>query len=893
MKKGNIFCIIIFSILIGISIPSSVEAYGSIIVQGDNYSILYNSDFGCYELDYYGESGDELLFCMAYMKLFYNSNNTYIININNNISVKNCIVLDDGNYYIYGNGHIFYNNCQTYIFVALDDILKVRGNACVNIFDLKFDGRGLCYSAISNLPGALIDLDSGSPNLMMKRCVICNAKNNTIFDNSEPLGGGTGINAYYGNLYLDECSFSNLSGASLYEGGVDNMCGQCNITLLNSSSINVSSIYTSGNNKCSCHRVDIIGGNYKCGNSGGEGSEYITYALGLDIDDGKNTNINVNLFGTTIESVFGYAIHNNGNLEINNNTLIHNAIVGIENEGIINIYDLCICDNLGFGIINNGIINHFGGEIINNHGITPEGYDGGVEQNGLYTCGSNALIYNNSLYLKGDNVVNLTDKCNEDISYNNNGNKYNILITMDLDKRYVGKEVCVSDNISFIDRNEDLIKLSFNNPKYNDDMSEFTGVLNSAILRNSTRFNSDEVGLFLSARYKLNYLSGVELKDNKIEFSKEYDEFYWKEGFELDFNDISYSISDISIDVSKSIKIIGFTIDGIMYYSNNKFAVDSCTWNSNKEALAIWDVIYDIRFDANGGCFDTNGNKKYDESDLTEIIYDNLSGEFTIPSMDCIKETSKSTRINMNTNKDEEAIYKYSIQGYNSNLDGKYKGIDDNTYINGEIIEGSGTIQYIIDSINDENAISKDGKVVKTYYCIWDEYPMIDCNNIIIPIDRLNSFNKEELLILSKVKISDYEDGFLDVKEMFLDSTNNTLEQSDVFYNGEGNVLDKSTGNDCSRIRFDIENFDIDEIKNLEVGEEISINIIALDGANNISKKACNITIASNDSIDKRFIIRYIDKDNFLKDDENSGSLMKNSKWYKNDILNEEIRMAL
>ncbi len=158
----------------------------------------------------------------------------------------------------------------------------------------------------------------------------------------------------------------------------------------------------------------------------------------------------------------------------------------------------------------------------------------------------------------------------------------------------------------------------------------------------------------------------------------------------------------------------------------------------------------------------------------------------------------------------------------------------------------------------EENTISGTTRVADMY-AVWDEYPVITSGILTIPKEKLEGITEDKLIDLLNVDVNDREDG--------------------NFKNGNVEVK--------------IEAFNEEEFANLKVGDNISFNVIAKDSAGNVTKSLITFSVSSLYNTDMRSVIRYIDSDNYYKDSEEKGALMKNSKWYVDEKCASLIQSAL
>ncbi len=843
------FCALILS-FIGISPidtgPGEVEASDSY------YNIHFNPTFGMYQADFYGTSKEKLDSCI--LDLYVNYGKGGIINLNNDILVTSHIDISDGHFAFWGNNHSLIYSGPTYISLAKDDLLKIRGNADVLFQEVTFDGKGLCYNS-SDLPGSLLGLVSGNPTLTLNSCNVCNSKNYNAYDKNKPLGGGTGINAWYGVLNCSNTTFYNISGACIYEseGGNSSRNGRCNVTLNDCYSYDVSSLFTSGESVGCSHSLTINGGEYKCGGS----SDYVTYCVAIDLGNSYADDIRAEIKDANILCDNGTAIINKGDMSIRNsdisanyllgtvinrNTMriegskIHDSGTGIYNGSSLEIKSGSIYNNLGFGIYNDGDVVQSGGNIHTNGGDTPEGKIGGVYQNGTYCIKAKGKIGSDNSVLLTKNHIFDVDSGYMGIDTKPTLKNYSpIVITLELKERFVGRKLVnvINSSEKTFDKYTSLFMLGFSNLKYNNDRTKFNGVKNSASIRpGSSIYNCESQSLYLSGRYYLFYDSSFDgYNKTSVKYNRAYDEFYWLENANIDFSTLKYDVISSKESVANSFVLKAFVIDKKFYSITNMHFTDREKWGSNRTCKGVFGVRFNMNFDGNGG-------KTLDNN--TCIAKYNIDSSFSFPEYVFMHDKVYSTRNNFIDNQNVQCELNYSQQGWNIRRDATYKDVDTikcNTRITSITNNMTG---YLLSLLEENKAIIKEGLVTVEYFAVWDEYPAIDNIDIAIPIEEIDKVDEDYIISKSKTISRDRED------------------ESDVILGIEG--------------------FDKKELKRLSISEGITFNMSSTDRVGNVSYKPIIVRISSDKPINRRTVIRYFDMDN-IDSIEEEGGLMENSKW--------------
>lgn len=854
MRRFRMFLVAFFCVFVLVFIGASPQSFTQSEVRADNsgYNISYNPYYGMYQADFYGSSRDMLCFCI--IDLYCNYGGGGIINLHDDILVTSHIDIVDGHFLVLGNGHSLIYSGPTYILVAQDNIFKVSGNADVSFQGVTFNGQGLCYSSIG-VPGSILELLSGNPKLTLNECTICNSRNFTAFDRTKPLGGGTGINAWYGTLICNNTTFYNISGAAIYEseGGNPYHNGRCNVTLNNCSSHDVSSLFSSGDSVGCSHSLIINGGNYKCGGS----SDYITYCVGIDLGNVLTDNICASINNAYISCDGGIGINNRGTMSINNSdisadyifsvvnnfnnmtigdTKIHDSGVGLYNNATLNFVSGSIYNNSGFGIVNDGNIIQSGGNIHSNSGDTLEGKIGGIYQNGSYYIKDKARIgSNNSVFLVGQHVLDIDYKYMDMDSKSTLSNYSPIVITLDLGERYVGRKLInVVNSNGTVDKYTSLVIPAFTELKFNNNKTIFNGVKNSASIRAGNNiYNCDNQSLYLSGRYYLYYDNSFDgYNRTKVNYSRAYDEFFWMENVDIDFSTNSYDVLCDGINVTNSFVLKSFVMDNELYQVKNTHFTDREKWVNNRTCKGVFDVRFNMLFDGNGG------NTKEGMADVIEYNIDNT---FSFPEYIFIRDKEKANRHSLINEEDVECEYEYSQQGWNMRRDGTYSDLDtikantDISAINNNLTD------YLLDALEKDSAILKEGFATIEYFSVWDEYPIIDNIDIAIPVEYVDSIDEAYIINKAKVESRDREDN--------------------------ENVI------------IGIEDFEKSELERLEIGESLTLNVTSKDMVGNVTTMPLTIRVSSDKPIKRRTVLRYVDLDN-IHSKEADGGLMENSKWF-------------
>lgn len=818
-----------------------------------HYSISFNPVFGMYQAEFYGTSKDMLDACI--IDLYRNYGKGGIISLNDDILVTSHIDISDGHFAFWGNNHSLIYSGPSYISLAEDDLLKVSGKADVSFHDVTFNGQGLCYAS-SGLPGALIDIESGNPTLTLNKCKVCNSKNMKAFDDSKPLGGGTGINAWYGTLNCDNTTFYNISGACIYESDTGKLKGngRCNVTLNNCTSYDVSGLFASGEAVGCSHTFTINGGDYKCGGS----SEYVTYCLAIDVGNATSDSINAYINNANIYCDEGMAIDNKGNMTITNSDIsayfifdtvvnsgtmvidgakIHDSGSGIYNRAHLEIKAGSINNNWGFGIVNNGEVIQSGGNIHSNGGDTPEGKIGGIFQNGTYRIENKAKISsNNSIFLVGKKVFDVDYRYMGLDTKSSLKNYTPMVLTLESNERYIGRKLVnvIDCPDKTYDKYTSLFLLGFTNLKYNNNKTGFNGVKNSASIRAGKNiYKCDEQSLYLSGRYYLYYDKSFEgYSKTTVNYNRAYDEFYWLENQSIDFSTINYDVVSSGKPVTNSFVLESFVIDNKSYPITNTYFTDRERWGNNRTCKGVFYVRFNMNFDGNGG--KTIDNKR----SITEY---NINSSFVFPEYYFLHDKVQSSRRNLLDNQDTAGEFEYSQQGWNTRRDGTFKDLD-------TIKKGTGISNitnnltvYLLSLLEDNKAIIKDGFATIKYFAVWDEYPVIDNIDITIPIEDVDKADLRYIIDKSKAVSKDREDG--------------------------NNVL------------IGIDGYNKEELKKLDVNEGITFNMSSQDKVGNVSYNPISIKISSSKPLKRRTLIRYFDMDN-ISSIEEDGGLMDNSKWF-------------
>ncbi len=855
MRRFRKFLVAFFCALILSIVGMGHFNLGMNEVEANNsyYNISFNPYYGMYQADFHGTSKDMLGFCL--LDLYFNYGGGGIISLNDDILSTSHLDISDGRFVILGNGHSFIYSGPSYIFVALDNMVKVSGNADVSFQGVTFNGQGFCYSSLG-LPGSILELVSGNPTLTLSECIVCNSRNMTAFDRSKPLGGGTGINAWYGTLNCTDTVFYNISGACIYEseGGNPYSNGRCNVTLNNCSSHDVSSLFSSGESVGCSHSLTINGGDFHCGGD----SEYVTYSLAIDFGNVTTDNTYASINNADIYCDGGMTIANKGEMSIlssdisakylfaavvNNNKMkidnskLHDSGVGIYNNASLNIYSGSIYNNSGYGIFNDGEVVQSGGNVHSNGGDTPEGKIGGVFQNGTYNIKDRARIgSNNSVLLIGSHVIDVDYKY-MDMHYKSTLNNYSpIVITLESNERFIGRKLVnvINGSESYADRYNSLFVLGFTNVMYNNDRSGFNGVKNSASIRpGSSIYNCELNSLYLSGRYFLYYDNSFDgFNKTRVVYNRAYDEFYWLENANIDFSTINYDVLCSDKPVTNSFILESFVIDDKSYPIINTHFTDRQMWDNNRTCKGVFCVRFNMNFDGNGG-------KTIDNR--TGIIEYSIDNSFVFPEYVFMRDRVKGVRNSLINNHSVTQEFDYSQQGWNTRRDATYRDVDTirkNTSISNIAPD---LTMYLLSFLEEDKAIIKDEFATIEFYAVWDEYPVIDNIDIAIPIEDISKVDEGYIIDKAKVVSRDREDG--------------------------DNVL------------IGIEGFDGEELSRLDVSEGITLNISSIDLVGNVSYKPITIRISSTKPITRRTTIRYFDMD-YIDSIEEEGGLMDNSKWF-------------
>ena len=148
---------------------------------------------------------------------------------------------------------------------------------------------------------------------------------------------------------------------------------------------------------------------------------------------------------------------------------------------------------------------------------------------------------------------------------------------------------------------------------------------------------------------------------------------------------------------------------------------------------------------------------------------------------------------------------------------------------------------YLLNALEKDNAVVKEGIATIEYFSVWDEYPIIDNIDIAIPIEYINKVDESYIINKAKVESRDREDN--------------------------DNVI------------IGIEDFDSSELERLDIGESLTLNVTSRDMVGNVTTMPLTIRVSSDKPIKRRTILRYVDLDN-IHSKEADGGLMENSKWF-------------
>ena len=246
--------------------------------------------------------------------------------------------------------------------------------------------------------------------------------------------------------------------------------------------------------------------------------------------------------------------------------------------------------------------------------------------------------------------------------------------------------------------------------------------------------------------------------------------------------------------------------------------------------------VFDVRFNM---LFDGNGGRTVDN--MSEVTKYNIDNSFAFPEYIFIRDKEKANRQSLINEEDVLCEYEYSQQGWNMRRDGTYSDIDTikaNTHIS-DI--NNNLTDYLLDVLEKDCAVIKEGLATIEYFSVWDEYPIIDNIDIAIPVEYVGNIDEAYIINKAKIESRDREDN--------------------------DNVI------------IGIEDFEKSELESLDIGESLTLNVTSRDMVGNVTTKPLTISICSDRPIKRRTVLRYVDLDN-IHSKEADGGLMDNSKWF-------------
>lgn len=635
----------------------------------------------------------------------------------------------------------------------------------------------------------------------------------------------------YGGVYrngLNGAWCNEQSSLRIYSGSFYN----CNNGVLNSAQTS--------------NAVQISNGNfYNNNNHGFDNQGSATVSGGSFYNNGSNGINNtgsITINGGSYYSNKQYGVANNNAMTITSGNYRNNQISGIFNASgqTLTMSNGNVYSNSASGMNNDGTANISGGNFYSN----PTGIDNsgtlnlsgsadiynnstyGVYNSNVITMSGNALIDDtNSLYLAGSTYLRLNSSLTN--AYYNGGQT---VINLDTSSRIVGRKMVVctyNQSQSAAQGQLDNFRLAFDHNVQNSGES-YAHYSALRVFVGTNGKDSDTVNgtIVLSGLYQIDYrgYAVLDLGSDQLEISAPNSTlFYWMER----------TTAETGETATMQLRSTGQPITSLVFkgwseYSDGRaplYTTDQLvTLGNDKDYYAVFDTDYSITYLPNGA---TDG----------DAFTDTHVSEGYVFAENPFSREEDGTKKNPFTGEDEPYTYKYSHQGWSEREDATYR--DNDIYECGETLD---TMDFLLDAMEDGNAtIDSSGNVTIYLNAVWDQYPVIDAQDLYYSDKALTDGTLTESSLLNEVIYNDKEDG----------------QDIDV------SIID----------------FNLDDFRDLGDNGAATVTYQAIDKVGNISTCTSWIHITKSGKIDQVLYPRHLDEENYRKSSTADGGMEDRSKW--------------